>query len=92
MDTLIVTVVGQDLFKIVEEKFENVELTYANRINPGMLGNLKISTYEFDLEECEIIRIRKELLCEISEDRNRMTAFFEAGNWMRLIVIKPLRI
>lgn len=90
MDTLTVIIVGQDLFKMVEEKFELVGLNKVNRVNKGMLGNLKMLTYEFDLDESEIIQTRKLLMREICEDSRRMEGYFKGGEWMTILVMKPL--
>lgn len=90
MDRLTITIVGQDLFKIVEQKLISLELTEANEVNHSMLGNLKMLTYSYDLEECEIIRIRTSLLRMIGEDHCRLMAFFQAGNWMRIVVMRPI--
>lgn len=90
MDTLRVTIVGQDLFKMVEDKLELVNFNKANRVNRGMLGNLKILTYEFDLDESEIIQKRKLFMKEICEDSRRMEGYFKGGEWMTILVMKPL--
>lgn len=92
METLKVTVVGKDIFKIMEQIFEIVELNTANMVSNGMLGNLKILNYEFELEEVEIIRIRKNLLQEIQADNKRLMAMFVAGDWMRIFVFEPFAI
>lgn len=89
MDTLSVTVIGQDLFNLVEEKFLLVGINQANRVNKGMLGNLKMLTYEFDLNEDDIIGIRKQFLKLVGEDSLRMIPWFEAGSWMDILVVKP---
>lgn len=92
METLTVTIIGQDLFKMVGEKFELVGLNMANQINTGMLGNLKTQTYIFELEELDIIDVRKRLLGAIGEEPMRMMALFTAGDWMRIVIMKPLKI
>lgn len=80
MGTIRVTVVGQDLFKIVEEKFELVDLNKVNQVNNGMLGNLKTLTYKFDLDDMEIIDIRKRLMRLMSEDNMRLMPMFVNGD------------
>lgn len=92
MKTLSVTVVGQDLLKIMKEKFELVGFNVVNQVNTGMLGNLKILTYFFEMDEDDIIEARKKLLLSIGEEPMRLMALFPAGDWMRIIVIKPIRI
>lgn len=92
MEALTVTIIGQDLFKMVDEKFELVGLNVANQINTGMLGNLKTQTYIFELEELDIIDVRKRLLGVIGEEPMRMMALFTAGDWMRIVIMKPLKI
>ena len=46
MEKLRITVVGNDIFKLVKEKFELAEINKVNQVNSGMLGNLKTLTYE----------------------------------------------
>lgn len=91
MGTIRVTVVGQDLFKIVEEKFELVGLNKVNQVNNGMLGNLKTLTYKFDLDDMEVIDIRKRLMRLMSEDNMRLMPMFVNGDWNRIVVIKPFK-
>lgn len=91
MALLRVTVVGQDLFKIVEEKFELVGLNVVNQVNNGMLGNLKTLTYLFELQDGEIIEKRKQLMVKMSEDNMRLMPMFVNGDWMRIFVFKPLK-
>ena len=92
METLRVTVIGKDIFKIMERIFEDVELNTANKVSNGMLGNLKLINYEFELEEVEVIRIRKSLMQEIQSDNKRLMGLFAAGDWMRIFVIEPFTI
>ena len=91
-DVIKVTVVGQDLFKIVEQKFDMLQLTMVNQVNKGMLGNLKTLTYEIGVDDYEVLRVRKELMNAIGEDNLRIEGFFKAGDWMSILVIKPLKI
>ena len=91
MGTIRVTVVGQDLFKIVEEKFELVGLNKVNQVNNGMLGNLKTLTYQFEIDDMEVIDIRKRLMRLMSEDNMRLMPMFVNGDWNRIIVIKPFK-
>lgn len=92
MGTIRVTVVGQDLFKIVEEKFELVGLNKVNQVNNGMLGNLKRLTYQFEIDDMEVIDIRKRLMRLMSEDNMRLMPMFVNGDWNRIVVIKPFKI
>jgi len=92
METLRVTVIGKDIFKIMERIFEEVELNTANKVSNGMLGNLKLINYEFELEEVEVIRIRKSLMHEIAADDKRLMGLFAAGDWMRIFVMEPFAI
>ena len=91
MGTIRVTVVGQDLFKIVEEKFELVGLNKVNQVNNGMLGNLKTLTYQFEIDDMEVIDIRKRLMRLMSEDNMRLMPMFVNGDWNRIVVIKPFK-
>lgn len=91
MGTIRVTVVGQDLFKIVEEKFELVGLNKVNQVNNGMLGNLKTLTYQFEIDDMEVIDIRKRLMKLMSEDNMRLMPMFVNGDWNRIVVIKPFK-
>ena len=89
--SLKVTVVGQELFKIVPEKFELVSLNPANQVNSGMLGNLKTLTYIFELPEKEVIEKRTKLMKAMSEDNMRLMPLYVHGDWMRVFVFKPIR-
>ena len=91
MDILRITVVGNDIFRIVEDKFEEVGLTTANEVRTGMLGNLKTLTYEFVMEEEKIIDTRKRFMNAIAEDNKRLMPLYLHGDWMRLFVFKPLK-
>lgn len=91
MDYLRVTVVGQDIFKVVSEKFELAGLNPVNQVNTGMLGNLKILTYTFELFEDEIIQKRKKLMELMAEDNMRLMPMYVHGDWMRIFVMKPLK-
>lgn len=90
MDILRITVVGKDLFKLVERKMELVGINTVNEVNSGMLGNLTTLTYEIEMRESEIINKRKMLLDKIAEDNMRMTPLYVHGDWMRIFIIKPL--
>lgn len=90
MQQLIITIIGQDLFKPCEEKFKLVLLNPVNRPNKRMLGNLKMLTYFFELEEDDVIEKRSKLLELIAEDHLRMMALFRAGDWMQLFITRPL--
>lgn len=92
MDVLRVTIVGQDLFKLVTEIFELVGLNPVNQVNTGMLGNLKILTYAFELQETEVIEKRKVLMNELSRDPIRLMPMYVHGDWMRIFIFKPIRI
>lgn len=91
MVTLKVTVIGQDLFKIVQEKFLLVGLNPVNQVNSGMLGNLKLLTYFFELEDDEGQAKRKALMKAMGEDCMRLMPMYIYGDWMRIFVVKPLR-
>ncbi len=91
MDVLRITVVGNDIFRIVEDKFEEVGLTTANEVRTGMLGNLKTLTYEFVMEEEKVIDTRKRFMNAIAEDSKRLMPLYLHGDWMRLFVFKPLK-
>lgn len=92
MDILRVTVVGKDLFKVVEEKFELAGLNTVNTVSTSMLGNLTTLTYEFVLEEEKIIAKRKALMEEMAKDNMRLMPLYLHGDWMRIFVMKPIRI
>lgn len=91
MGALRVTIIGQDLFKIAEQKFELVGLSNVNQVNNGMLGNLKTLTYLFDLDDLTIIDIRNKLMKSMSEDNMRLMPMFVNGDWNRIVVIKPFK-
>lgn len=91
MDTLRVTVVGQDLFKLVAEIFEKVGLNPVNQVNTGMLGNLKILTYTFELPEDEIIEKRTNFMEMATNDNLRLMPMYVHGDWMRVFIFKPIK-
>ena len=92
MEMLRVTVIGQDLFKIVDEIFELVGLNTVNQVNTSMLGNLKTLTYLFELEDDEVIKKRKAMMDEMAKDNMRLMPMYVHGDWMRIFVMKPLRM
>lgn len=91
MDILRVTVVGQDIFKLVEGIFEEVGLNRTNQVNSGMLGNLKILTFLFELKEDEIIEKRQSLMSKLGENSMRLMPMYVHGDWMRVFVFKPIK-
>ncbi len=90
MDVLRITVVGQDLFKLVEHKMELVGINKVNQLNTGMLGNLKTLTFEIEIKESEIIKKRAELMDKIAEDSMRLMPLYVHKDYMRIFVIKPM--
>lgn len=92
MDVLKVTVVGKDLFKIVEEKFELAGFNTVSSVRNGMLGNLMTLTYEFPIEEDDVIKKRKELMDLMAKDNMRLMPLYMHGDWMRIFVIRPIRV
>ena len=91
MGVIRITVIGQDLFKIAEEKFELAKLNNVNQVNNGMLGNLKTLTYQFEIDDLDLLDIRKELMRLMGEDSMRLMPMFVSGDWNRIIVIKPFK-
>lgn len=92
MAILHVTVVGKDLFKPVLEKLELVSLNPVNEVKTGMLGNLTLLTYAFELPDDELIDKRRQLMDEFMKDTSRFMPMYIHGDWMRLFVFKPIRI
>lgn len=90
MEKLHVTVVGKNIFQLVEKKFELVGINNAKMVKTGMLGNLKILTYEFELEENEVIDVRKRLMSKMAEDSLRLMPMYVHGDWMRIFVFEPI--
>lgn len=91
MATLRVTVVGQDIFKVVAEKFELAGINKVNQVNTGMLGNLKTLTYAVEIADIDILEYRKKLSEEMRKDNMRLMPMFADGDWMRMFVFKPFR-
>ena len=91
METLRVTVVGQDIFKIVQEKFELAGINKVNQVSNGMLGNLKTLTYEVEIPAEKVIKRRARLMEIMAEDNMRIMPLYVHGDWMRIFVFKPLR-
>ncbi len=89
MEKIFVTVVGQDLFKLVEEKIGLIRVNNVKEVNRGMLGNLKTLTISFDVEEERVIFTRKQLTEKIAEDNMRLMPMHPYGDWMRIIVTRP---
>lgn len=92
MEKLHVTVVGKNIFQLVEKKFELVGINNAKMVKTGMLGNLKILAYEFELEESEVIDVRKKLMSKMAEDSMRLMPMYVHGDWMRIFVFEPIMI
>lgn len=90
MEKLRITVVGQDIFKTVAEKIQLANISKVNQINSGMLGNLKTLTYEIELEEDEVIRVRQRIMGKMTEDNMRLMPMCVHGDWMRVFVFKPM--
>lgn len=91
MAVLRITVVGQDLFKIVAEKMELVKINHANQVSSGMLGNLKLLTYQIDLDDSEVIEKRKDLMNAMAADNMWLIPMYVHGDWMRIFVFKPIK-
>ena len=91
MDILRVTAVGKDVINVVEEKFELVGLNTVNTVRNSMLGNLTALTYEFAIDEEEVISKRKKLMEEMAKDNMRLMPLYMHGDWMRIFVIKPMK-
>jgi len=91
MDLFRVTIVGQDIFKIVEEILDLVGLNVVNNANYGMLGNLKTLTYTLAVDESEVIEKRKNLIRIIEKDDKRLMPLYSHGDWMRIYVFKPFK-
>lgn len=89
MDTVRITIVGKDIFKLVERKCELVGLNNVNQVNNGMLGNLKTLTLSFDIREDKIIPIRRNFMAKCAEDNMRLMATYVHGDWMRIFVFDP---
>lgn len=92
MEKLRVTVVGLDIVDEVTTIFDLVGLTIVNQVNTGMLGNLKMLTYEFDLDESEVIAKRKALMDEAAKYSIRLMPMYVHGDWMRVFIFKTIRI
>jgi hypothetical protein len=91
VDILRVTAVGKDVINVVEEKFELVGLNTVNTVRNSMLGNLTALTYEFVIDEEEVISKRKQLMEEMAKDNRRLMPLYMHGDWMRIFVIKPMK-
>jgi hypothetical protein len=89
MEELHITVVGQDIFKVVEEKFKLININPVNKVNRGMLGNLKLLTFDFSFEDGEAIEKRKIILSEIGKDYYRLFPMYKIGDWSNIIIFKP---
>lgn len=92
MDILKVVVIGKELFKIVEKYMELADINTVNTVNSGMLGNLTIMTYEIEIQPDEVIKKRRKLMDLMSEDRMRLMPMYVHGDWMRIFVMKPIRV
>ena len=92
MDILKVVVIGKELFKIVEKYMELAGINTVNTVNSGMLGNLTIMTYEIEIPADEVIKKRRKVMELMSEDRMRLMPMYAHGDWMRIFVMKPIRV
>lgn len=95
MDTLKVTVVGQGLFTIIRGIFELIGINKINRVNHGMLGNLKTLTFEIVLDEGEIIKTRSKLMEAITANDNNyniLLPMFVADDWMHIFVFSRFAV
>lgn len=90
MEKFRIIAVGQDVAKIVAEKIQLVGINKVNQVSSGMLGNLKTLTYEIDLEEDEVIKVRQRLMGKMAEDNLRLMPMCVHGDWMRVFVFKPM--
>lgn len=91
MEKLRVSVVGLDIVDDVTAIFDLVGLTVVNQVSTGMLGNLKMLTYEFDIDESEVIAKRKNLMDEAAKYRLRLMPMYVHGDWMRVFIFKTIR-
>ena len=92
MDTLRITIVGKDIFKLVEKKCELAGFNKVNQVNSGMLGNLKTLTLSFEMREDKIIPIRRNFMAKCAEDNLRLMPMYVHGDWMRIFVFDPKTI
>jgi hypothetical protein len=91
-DILRIVVIGKELFKIVEKYMELAGINTVNTVNSGMLGNLIVYTYELEIPADEVIKKRRKLMELMSEDTMRLMPLYPHGDWMRIFVMKPIRI
>lgn len=91
MEKLRVTVVGLDIVDEVTTIFDLVGLSMVNQVNTGMLGNLKMLTYEFDLDEGDVIAKRKALMDEAAKYSIRLMPMYVHGDWMRVFIFRTIR-
>ena len=92
-DILRVTVIGQDLFEPVKEAMVRAGFnSKINLIKNGMLGNLKTLTYEVEIPQRMIIEKRTGLMKELAKDSMRLMPLYVHGEWMRIFVMRPIRI
>lgn len=92
MTTLKVTVIGKDLFKIVEEYMKLAGINTVNTVNSSMLGNLTTLTLEAPIREEDVIKKRGKLMELMAEDNMRLMPMYVHGDWMRIFVMKPIRM
>ena len=90
METLKITIIGKDLFKIVEEKLKLSGINKVNQVKNGMLGNLTTLTIFVDIPEEEVIKVRRRIMNKMAEDSMRLMPMYVHGDWMRIFVMKPL--
>ena len=91
MDYLRITVIGQDIFKLVQTKCEEAGLNQVNQASTGMLGNLKTLTYIFELDEDEVIQKRKKVMQNLLDSGGMLMPLYVHGDWMRIFVMKTIR-
>ena len=91
MDELKITIIGKDLFEIVKEKLESVDINKVNQAKNGMLGNLTTLTLFCEIDQSEVIEKRKKFMKEVERDNMRLMGLYVQGDWMRIVIMKPFR-
>lgn len=88
MEQLQITVVGNDLIDVMMSIFSDLGLIPINSPYKGMLGNFKLFTYVFDIDESEFIATRREIMNRVSFNNSHIIAMYKHGDYKNVCIFK----
>lgn len=88
-----VTVIGEELFGLVEELFDIIDISKdISKVELGSFYDIEAMIYTFDIEYKDVIPTRNLLLSIITDEERDIMAMFSSGNWMNVIVGPKVKI